>query len=161
MSVRAFYKVFSGIISSIHNNSLLISGLISSFSLPMVGVFDNKDSRMFHALFAGLFFSSSIYYLTSLAVLMKTRYPILKHKYISLNEKTVTFTYHFTFMCLIPVIGFFLGVLTMGGHFWMTALFEWFCVFSYMTLTMILVSQNPYNDSLIIHSDDSQLDIKY
>lgn len=70
VNVRSLYSRFKGIISTKKNNILLIAGLISSFSLPLIGVFDNRKHQMIHYLCAATFFSSSAFYLSMKAYLM-------------------------------------------------------------------------------------------
>ena len=53
VSVRAFYKLFNGILEPSHNLRLFYAGFMSSFSLPMIGVFDNGSVlKNYHNLFA-------------------------------------------------------------------------------------------------------------
>ena len=52
------------------NDILIIAGMISSFSLPLIGVFDNKAFIMIHTACAATFFASSAFYLSMQAHLM-------------------------------------------------------------------------------------------
>lgn len=144
MSVRAFYKLFNGVLDPAHNQRLFYSGIISCFSLPMLGVFDNGEIlKRYHNLFAFLFFSSSIYYLTSIGILLKRHEKVFSY----MNQKLITGVYYYSLLCLIPVFAFATCIINFGSHYWLSAVFEWCCVFSYMTLTMLVVCQNPYIDS--------------
>jgi hypothetical protein len=67
VNVRALFARFHGILGERMNNVLLCAGLISSFSLPFIGVFDNRKYENIHNAFAGLFFSSSGFYLSLVA----------------------------------------------------------------------------------------------
>jgi hypothetical protein len=69
VNVRSLYSRFHGIISDKYNNRLFYVGLISSFSLPMIGVFDNRKFVIIHKGFALIFFTSSAFYLSMIAYL--------------------------------------------------------------------------------------------
>jgi hypothetical membrane protein len=71
--VRSLYSRFHGIIADKTNNRLLYVGLVSSFSLPLIGLFDNRKFIYIHKGFAFIFFLSSALYLSMIAH--------LKHKH--------------------------------------------------------------------------------
>jgi hypothetical protein len=71
VSVRSLHARFHGILTPQLNTFLLWAGLISSFSLPMIGMFDNRVFIWIHYFFALIFFLSSGYYLSHVAYLMK------------------------------------------------------------------------------------------
>ena len=71
INVRVFYKLLHEVIHPKTNTCLLISGLLSSFSLPMLGVFDNKGFFVLHHLIAALFFGSAAFYLTVMCSMLK------------------------------------------------------------------------------------------
>ena len=70
VNVRSLYSRFEGILSARLNHVLIIAGLISSFSLPLIGIFDNLRFVILHSLCAVTFFLSSAFYLSMQAYLM-------------------------------------------------------------------------------------------
>ena len=58
VNIRAFYKKLYGKISDRANDALLIWGLFSCLSLPMIGVFDEHKWKLPHGFFAVVFFLS-------------------------------------------------------------------------------------------------------
>jgi len=80
VNVRSLFSRFEGIISSRLNHVLIIAGLISSFSLPLIGVFDNVKFTILHRGCAVTFFTSSAFYLSMKAYLMH------KHKQALLDQ---------------------------------------------------------------------------
>jgi hypothetical protein len=69
VNVRSIYSRFHGVISDKYNDRLFYVGLVSSFSLPMIGVFDNRKFVIIHKAFALIFFTSSAFYLSMIAYL--------------------------------------------------------------------------------------------
>jgi Frag1/DRAM/Sfk1 family len=74
VNVRSLYSRFHGIITKRLNDALIVAGMISCFSLPMIGVFDNRDYVPIHNACAATFFASSAFYLSTMA------YQMSKHK---------------------------------------------------------------------------------
>ena len=61
-NIRAFYKKLYGISSVSTNDKLLIIGMLSAISLPMISYFDEHNFKIIHGLSAGVFFlSASVY----------------------------------------------------------------------------------------------------
>jgi hypothetical protein len=70
VNVRALYSRFHGIITHNVNGMLFYAGMASSFSLPLIGFFDNRHYNLMHNACAGIFFTSSAFYLSLTAILM-------------------------------------------------------------------------------------------
>jgi hypothetical protein len=71
VNVRSLHSRFHSILPAKLNRTLLLAGLTSSFSLPLIGLFDNRKHIPLHNALAGTFFVSSAYYLSYIAYLMK------------------------------------------------------------------------------------------
>jgi hypothetical protein len=56
--VRAFFNRLYGIASDCQNDTLLVLGVISTFSLPAIGYFDEHNYSIIHGICAVLFFFS-------------------------------------------------------------------------------------------------------
>ncbi len=57
VNIRAFYKRLNDAgVEEITNDCLFHTGMISCFSLPLIGVFDCHNFKMLHYICAGLFF---------------------------------------------------------------------------------------------------------
>jgi hypothetical protein len=48
------------------------------------------------------------------------------------------------------VISLFVSVGALGGHFWISSMLEWLCVFLYMTLTMLIMAALPSQDQITL-----------
>ena len=64
VNVRSLYSRLHGIITKKMNDALIVTGMVSSFSLPLIGVFDNKQFKPIHNVCAATFFASSAFYLS-------------------------------------------------------------------------------------------------
>lgn len=84
VNVRALYSRFHGIVTHKTNGFLFFAGMASSFSLPLIGFFDNRNYIMVHNFCAAVFFTSSAFYLSLTAHLMH------KHR----EELLGQFTHH-------------------------------------------------------------------
>lgn len=60
--VRAFYNKLYGIATDRENDSLLVLGIVTTFSLPAIGYFDEHTYSTIHGTMAGLFFISVCLY---------------------------------------------------------------------------------------------------
>ena len=152
VNVRCLYARFHGILSVNLSRGLLISGLISSFSLPLIGLFDNRAFEPLHNLFAGTFFLSSGYYLSHTAYLMlHHKEKLLQEHQLLLSDslsKKIEFNDRFSWLCTLSITCFLLSALAFGNKSSQAALFEWTCVFLYMTLTMLIMSVFPCFDQM-------------
>lgn len=159
VNVRSLYSRFRGIISMKKNNILLIAGLISSFSLPLIGVFDNRNHQPIHYLCAATFFISSAYYLSMKAYLMhKHKDELLDQLHFSDPHSEVesmhkwnariVFNYHYSHVCTLVVLALFIDIGIFGSGLGITSILEWSCVFLYMTLTMLIMSALPCYDQI-------------
>ena len=61
MNIRAVYKTMDGIISTSSNDTMMILGLISCVSLPLIGLFDEGFGSI-HVSLAVIFFTSALIY---------------------------------------------------------------------------------------------------
>ena len=161
VNVRSLYSRFHGIISDKYNNRLFYVGLISSFSLPMIGVFDNRKFVIIHKGFALIFFTSSAFYLSMIAYLKnKHRQELLSQLSSDVQHSTeenlkkwggkIVFNFHYSKLCSCVVVVLFLCVGILGDSFWLCAVLEWTCVFLYMTLTMLIMSALPCYDQITL-----------
>ena len=161
VNVRSLYSRFHGIISDRQNNRLFYVGLVSSFSLPMIGVFDNRRFVIIHKGFALIFFSSSAFYLSMIAYLKNKHREELLGQLSSDTQRAsednlkkwggrIMFNYQYSKLCSLVVIVLFACVGTLGDSFWLCALLEWTCVFLYMTLTMLIMSALPCYDQITL-----------
>jgi hypothetical membrane protein len=71
VNIRAFYKALYGIASDKTNDILYCLGFLSCISLPLIGVFDEKDYKLEHGLSAIVFFLSCCAYIFWLARVMQ------------------------------------------------------------------------------------------
>ena len=69
-SVRGYYSKMYGITSDESNDVLLVLGMISAFSLPLIGIFDEHWNFTVHCIVAGFFFFSVGIYAIKLALSM-------------------------------------------------------------------------------------------
>lgn len=60
--VRAFYKKLYGIATDKENDLLVLLGVITTFSLPAIGYFDEHTYSFIHGCMAALFFASVGFY---------------------------------------------------------------------------------------------------
>ena len=150
MSVRSLHARFTNVISRRLNTSLLLGGLASSFSLPLIGMFDNRYFIWTHYACALVFFLSSGWYLSHVAYSMKAHRDRLVSNSDPLISAKIEFNYRFSVLCSMSITGFILSVITFGDHSLPAALFEWACVFLYMTLTMFIMSVFPCQDQIVI-----------
>lgn len=169
VNVRALYSRFHGIISLKVNEMLFYAGMASSFSLPLIGFFDNRYYNSIHNACAGVFFLSSAIYLSLTAILMFQHKEELigQYSHHALNFETdhtletcgkqtqkivkrISFNYHFSHVCSSVMIGLFISVGVFGQRHWITALLEWIGVFFYMTLTMMIMSVIPCYDQILM-----------
>ena len=150
VSVRSLHARFHNVISRKLNTSLLMSGLASSFSLPLIGMFDNRYFIWTHYAFALIFFLSSGWYLSHVAYIMKAHKGRLMIQNDPRISAKIDFNYRFSVLCSMSITGFILSVITFGDHSLPAGLFEWACVFLYMTLTMFIMSVFPCQDQIVI-----------
>ncbi len=164
VNVRSLYSRFHGIIREKTNDRLFYVGLVSSFSLPMIGVFDNRKFVIIHKAFALIFFTSSALYLSTIAYLKhKHREELLAQltstetlRSMEHNEdlekwgRRIVFNFQYSKLCTCVVVILFICVGTLGDSFWLCALLEWTCVFLYMTLTMLIMSALPCYDQITL-----------
>ncbi|TNV78088.1 hypothetical protein FGO68_gene8694 [Halteria grandinella] len=162
VNVRALYSRFHGIISHKVNDILFYAGMASSFSLPLIGFFDNRHYNNIHNACAGVFFLSSAIYLSLTAILMFQHKEELigQYSHHALNFendhtletcdtysqkilKRISFNYRFSHVCSSVMIALFASVGVFGQRHGVTAMLEWVGVFSYMTLTMLIMSVIP------------------
>ena len=141
VNVRVLYSRFHLVIPSLTNTLLLSAGMLSSISLPMIGLFDNREYIALHYAWAGLFFISSAYYLSHTAFLM------YRHRdQIGGNMKLVEFNYGYSKFCTLLIVGLCFTTVFFCDRFWLTVVLEWLVVFAYMTLTMLIMSSIPSYD---------------
>jgi hypothetical protein len=161
VNVRSLYSRFHGIISDKYNDRLFYVGLVSSFSLPMIGVFDNRKFVIIHKGFAFIFFTSSAFYLSMIAYLKnKHRSDLLGQLSSDLHRPSdadlskwggrIAFNFQYSKLCTCVVVVLFACVGILGDSFWLCAVLEWTCVFLYMTLTMLIMSALPCYDQITL-----------
>lgn len=152
VNVRALHARFHGIISPKTNTVLLFAGLASSFSLPLIGMFDNRSFLISHFFFAGVFFTSAAFYLSYTALLMHRHKAALSGRHWRKSEdalrieRKIDFNFWYSHLCTSTVSGTAVCLIVYGDKHSLTALFEWVCVFAYMTLTMLIMSTIPCSD---------------
>ena len=56
------YKALYGKVSSSSNDTILLFGIIACISLPLVGLFDEKEFGTMHGITAVAFFASAMFY---------------------------------------------------------------------------------------------------
>jgi hypothetical protein len=159
VNVRSLYSRLHGIIPEKQNRRLFYVGLVSSFSLPMIGMFDNRKFVIIHKSFALIFFTSSAFYLSMMAYLKHKHREVLVAQQISETRQardedikkwtaSLIFNYQYSKLCTCVVVVLFISVGTLGDSFWLCAVLEWTCVFLYMTLTMLIMSALPCYDQI-------------
>ena len=65
-------------------------------------------------------------------------------------NRNIVFNYWYSQVCTCVVVLLFLFVGFLGGHFWISSILEWLCVFLYMTLTMLIMTALPSQDQITL-----------
>ena len=144
VNVRAFYKRLHGIVNEWTNYLLFYAGITSCFALPLIGVFDCNNFRMFHYFFAFIFFVSTGCYSFFLSKVMydnRHRFPIADHPTITLSKNL-----SLGMASLIALL--IASYLAFGSEFWTTPVLEWSTVFIHMNYFNMINFTNPFYDSI-------------
>ncbi len=113
-------------------------------ALPLLGVFDYDYFELLHKAIAGTFFITASFHYTTITMLLK-KYQS-RHAFTQSQLYMIEVCYKFAFFCTIAVCLFLFCFLFIGSEHWTSAILEWTCVLSYMTLTILINTVNPYQD---------------
>ena len=139
-NVRAFYKKLYGVVSNGKNDTLMVLGIVSSFSLPMIGVFDMYNWGKIHDVIAVSFFGCFGFYCNILANYLyenKNKYSAADQAPIATMKKSAR-----TLMIMLVLLG--LSAVLHGP----TPLFEWVLVIYYVNFFAIASYANAFYDSI-------------
>ena len=142
--VRAFYKKLYGIASDSQNDWLLVLGLISTVTLPMIGYFDEHTYSTVHGISAVLFFLSVGVYAWILSNVLnanKDKFPVEEHESIDrLN--------HMKRIMWISLLSFMFSMIFGGNNFWLTPFAEWTSTLLFVNYFGLLSMTNKFYDSV-------------
>jgi hypothetical protein len=150
--VRAFYSRLYGIASDCQNDTLLVLGIITTFSLPAIGFFDEHTYGTIHGICAVLFFGSVGIYAFLIGGIMQDNinsFPESQWREIKLMNKM-------KWIMLASLLLLGLSEL-FGGPYsdWLTPLTEWITTLLYVNYFAILSFTNQYYDS--VHPFDTNM----
>jgi len=142
--VRAFYKKLYGIASDSQNDWLLILGIISTVTLPMIGYFDEHTYSTIHGISAVLFFLSVGVYAWILSNVLnanKDKFPVEDHDDIDkLN--------HMKRLMWISLLAFLFAMIFGGSNYWLTPFAEWTSTLLFVNYFGVLSMTNKFYDSV-------------
>jgi len=151
IDVRAFYNRLYGIASDCQNDTLLVLGLITTFSLPCIGYFDEHAYPTIHGTMAILFFGSVGIYAWIIGSVMQDNlnsFPESAWKEIAWMNKL-------KWVMMAVLLTFAISVAFMGSNYWLTPLTEWLTMIIYINYFVLLSFINSYYDS--VHRYDVSL----
>jgi len=151
VDVRAFYSRLYGIASDCQNDTLLVLGLISTFSLPAIGFFDEHTWGTIHGIMAVLFFASVGIYAWIIGGIMNDN--LLKFPTSQWVEIKIMYKLRYVMMAVLLI-------LALSGSLdafpdWVFPLSEWVTTILYLNYFAILSFTNQYYDS--VHPFDTNL----
>lgn len=148
---RAFYNRLYGIASDCENDTLLVLGIIATFTLPAIGFFDEHTWGTIHGLCATLFFGSVGIYAFLISGIMESnmdKFPRGDWPKIKLMKKVSK-------LMMLVLLTFALSISFKGSNFWLTPLTEWLATILFVNYFAIISWTNTYYDS--VHSFDSEV----
>jgi len=149
--VRAFYNKLYGIATTKQNNRMMYLGLISAFTLPMIGFFDEHNFGTIHGICAVLFFLSVGLYAWILGGVMsnnKDKFP--EDQWSEIDKlNTMKRTMWLSLLTLLFSISF------KGSNYWLTSFAEWLTTLLFVNYFAWLSLLNNYFDSVADVSDVS------
>ncbi|CDW79479.1 UNKNOWN [Stylonychia lemnae] len=142
LNIRAFHKKLHGVISKFHNDMIMHLGLISTVTLPLIGLFDMDLFPASHGIFALYFFLTFGGYCIMLSSALSTnidKFPdsdhfgiiIIKYASYGLFVTIITYLVAFSYIPVGP-----------------TAYIEWFMVLYLVNIFTIASFTNQYYDSV-------------
>jgi len=146
--VRAFYKKLYGIASDCENDTLLVLGLISTFTLPMIGYFDEHNYGTIHGISAVLFFGSCGIYAFIIGGVMtknKDKFPTDEWDDIARMNKM-------KWIMLASLLTLLYSISKYGSNYWLTPFSEWTTTLLFVNYFGVLSFTNKFYDSVSEHN---------
>ena len=154
LNVRAHYKRLTDAgVDELSNDLLFYAGFTSCFSLPLIGVFDNRNFKPLHYLFAGLFFASAGLYSYHIAQIMHAR----KDRFPMQDAATIDMNRMLSYFMGTVILLFLISAVALGTECWLTAVLEWATVFLHMNYFSLINFTNPFYDSIHPYGNQSYL----
>eukprot|EP00347_Sterkiella_histriomuscorum_P021372 403334206 len=146
VNIRAFYKKLYGKVSDCYNDFLMVLGILSCITLPLIGVFDEHEFNPIHCTCAGIFFGCFGFYCILLGRALyqnRDKFPQDEQKSIDLMMKN-------TWGLLIVLVAFLISIKLYTSRV-PTPLIEWATVLYFVNFFSIASFTNAYYDS--VHED--------
>jgi len=146
---RAFYHRLFGIATDCENDTLLVLGMISTFSLPAIGFFDEHTYGNIHNCLAVLFFGSVGIYAFIIGGVMqdnKKKFPVEQWVDIAVMNKV-------KWIMAISLLTLAISCALHGSNYWLTPLAEWVTTILYVNYFALLSFTNLYYDSVHAYND--------
>ena len=142
-NLRAFYKKLYGVASDFQNDVALGFGLLSTVTLPLIGIFDEQRYTNIHGFCAGVYFLSFMIYGVILGQLLYSN----RDKYPAEEQASIQKVYFSSYGLVISIFGF--GILfALFGHGGWTAILEWVVVLYQLNFFSLISFDNPYYDTV-------------
>jgi len=154
IDVRAFYSRLYGIASDCQNDTLLVLGLITTFSLPAIGYFDEHNYSNIHNVSAVLFFGSVGIYAFIIGGIMQDNID----KFPQSQWDEIRMMNRLKWIMFGSLLTLALSCALHGPNYWLTPFTEWLTTLLYVNYFAILSFTNTYYDS--VHPFDVNLSQK-
>ena len=148
IDVRAFYNKLYGIASDCENDTMLVLGLITCFSLPAIGYFDEHRYATIHGICAILFFGSVGIYAFIIGSVMQSNL----NSFPESSWKEIAWMNKLKWIMMVVLLTFAISVGFMGSNYWLTPLTEWLTMIIYINYFVLLSFINSYYDT--VHTVD-------
>ncbi len=143
VNLRAFYKKLYGLIPDQQNDLMLCLGLVTCFSLVLIGIFDEKMWSQIHGVIAGAFFVSFGLYAYLLGRSLKAnidRFPASQHK--AINK-----LYNASSWVMVGLVVFLTSVYLVKSDT-PTPFFEWVVVLYFLNFFALTGLDNEFYESV-------------
>eukprot|EP00350_Pseudokeronopsis_sp_OXSARD2_P003908 CAMPEP_0170556722 /NCGR_PEP_ID=MMETSP0211-20121228/18303_1 /TAXON_ID=311385 /ORGANISM="Pseudokeronopsis sp., Strain OXSARD2" /LENGTH=156 /DNA_ID=CAMNT_0010867227 /DNA_START=399 /DNA_END=869 /DNA_ORIENTATION=+ len=147
--MRAFYHLLQGVATQSQNDWLLGIGLISVFTLPAIGYFDEHAYSTLHGIIAGLFFISVGVYSWMLSSIMSKNKDAFPEEIWPIIDRMKTVK-NLMWICLLC---FLLAMIF--GNDWMTPLMEWLSTLLFLNYFVLVSGFDNYYDAVLTPESDT------
>jgi len=144
VDVRAFYNKINGLVSSCTQDTLLVCGILTTFSLPAIGYFDEHNYGSIHGVMAVTFFLSVAVYAYMLADILEKN----KQHFPQLEWEDIDRMHRLKWIMVLSLGAFLYSCTIKGWGYWLTPFAEWTTTLIYVNYLALLSFINDYYDSV-------------